>query len=127
MKCDWKKLATEVVSSLSPAEREASIVYLEQRVISPEEDLSWAEITRNIDKPVVIAFVDLEPALNWTHRARYVVLDTQGTVQQTIDVDRPPFLTGASPDLCVIHRGDRAPEWAQATTKQPGNINYTVE
>ena len=115
VKSNWKTLATEVTASLSQDEREESIVYIEQRVIPAGEELPWAGITRSFDEPVVIAFVDLEPALNWTHRGRYLVLGAEGGILQSIDVDRPPFLTQVSPNLRIIHRGNRAPEWAVVT------------
>ena len=121
MKSNWKELATSVIASLSEKEREDSIVYLEQRIVPPGEELSWTGITRSFDEPVVVAFVDLQPALNWTHNARYILLDPEGKIRETITVDRPPFLTGVSPDLCVIHRGAKAPEWATATVKQIEN------
>ena len=112
MKCNWKALATEVIASLSQNEREESIAYIEQRVIPAGEVLPWAGITQSFDEPVVIAFIDLEPALNWTHRARYLVLGAGGGIRRKVDVDRPPFLTGVSPYLRLIHRGSRAPGWA---------------
>ncbi|MGD8641894.1 MAG: hypothetical protein PVF34_04590 [Gammaproteobacteria bacterium] len=112
MKNNWKKLATEAIDSLSPKEREKSIVYLEQRIIPAGEVLSWPGVQHRFDEPVVIAFVDLEPALNWTHRARYIVLNAQGAIFQTLNVDKPPFLSGVSPLLRVIHRGTEAPLWA---------------
>jgi hypothetical protein len=109
---NWKALATEVVNSLSATEREEAIAYIEQRIVPAGEQLPWPGFTQSFDEPVVIAFIDLEPALNWTHRARYMILDRQGGITQTIDVDRPPFLSGVSPHLRVIHRGNNAPEWA---------------
>ena len=112
MKCNWKKLATEIISSLSPNERKDSIAYIEQRVIPAGETLPWAGIMQSFEKPSVVAFIDLEPALNWTHRARYLVLNPEGGIRQTIDVDRPPFLTEVSPHLRVIHKGNNAPEWS---------------
>lgn len=115
MKCNWKTLATEVIASLSPDEREGSIAYIEQRVIPAGEELPWAGIQQSFDEPVVIAFVDLEPQLNWTHHGRYLVMGTEGGIRQTLDVDRPPFLTQVSPQLRVIHRGSQAPEWAVVT------------
>ena len=116
MKCNWKALAAEVISSLSQKEREESIVYIEQRIISVGEVLPWAGITQSFDEPVVIAFIDLEPALNWTHRGRYLILGTGGGIRQKVDVDRPPFLAGVSPYLCLVHRGNLAPEWAVVTS-----------
>lgn len=114
--CNWKALATEVIASLSQNEREESIAYIEQRVIPAGEVLHWAGITQSFDEPVVIAFIDLEPALNWTHRGRYLVLGAGGGIRRKVDVDRPPFLTGVSPYLRLIHQGSRAPDWAVVTS-----------
>ena len=115
MKSNWKALADEVISSLSQNEREESIAYIEQRIIPAGEKLPWPGIMRGFDEPVVIAFIDLEPALNWTHRGRYLVLGTEGGIRQKLDVDRPPFLTHVSPHLRLIHQGSQAPDWAVAT------------
>lgn len=122
MNHNWTALAAEVIASLSEDEREQSIAYIEQRVIPAGEPLQWAGITQAFDEPVVIAFVDLEPALNWTHRARYLVLGPAGGIQQELNADRPPFLTGASPYLRLIHRGTQAPEWAVVASMIP---NYS--
>jgi hypothetical protein len=115
MTCDWNALASEVVASLSRAEREASIAYIEERIIPAGEKLPWPGIERAFDEAVVVAFIDLEPALNWTHRARYLVLGSEGGIRSSIDVDRPPFLSGVSPHLRLIHRGPGAPDWAIVT------------
>ena len=112
MKCNWTALVAEVIASLSEIEREASIAYIEQRLIPAGDELPWAGIRQSFDEPVIIAFVDLEPALNWTHRGRYLVLGPQGGIRQKRDVDRPPFLTHVSPQLHVVHQGSQAPDWA---------------
>jgi hypothetical protein len=116
VKCNWKKLVREVIASLSENEREESIVYIEHRVFPAGKALPWDTIAQSFDEPIVIAFVDLEPALNWTHRGRYLVLGVGGDLIRKIDVDRPPFLTEISPYLRLIHRGSRAPRWAIVTT-----------
>ena len=114
-KSNWKVLADEVIDSLSQNERESSVAYLELRVIPAGEELRWAGIERSFDEPVVIAFVDLQPELNWTHRGRYLVLGANGGVRQKLEVDRPPFLTQVSPRLRVIHQGSQAPDWTLVT------------
>lgn len=112
MTCNWKAIATDVIASLSQEEREESIAYIEKRVIPAGAALSWAGIEREFDEPVVVAFIDLEPELNWTHRGRYLVLGIDGGVRQILHVDRPPFLNHVSPHLRVIHEGSNAPRWA---------------
>jgi hypothetical protein len=116
VECNWKKLESEVIASLSQKEGEESIAYIEQRVFPAGEALPWAAIAQSFDEPVVIAFVDLEPALNWTHHGRYLVLGAAGGIRQKVDVDRPPFITGVSQYLRLIHRGSRAPSWAVVTS-----------
>lgn len=118
VKSDWKALATDVIASLSQSEREESIAYIEQRVIPAGEVLPWPGITQSFDEPVVMAFVDLEPTLNWTHRGRYLVLGAEGGIRQKLDVDRPPFLSSVSPYLRLIHCGSHAAEWAVITTAE---------
>lgn len=114
--CDWTALVTEAIASLSPNEREESVIYIEQRVIPIGEMLPWSGLQQSFDEPVVIAFADMEPAMNWTHRGRYMVLGAGGGVRRKVDVDRPPFLTEVSPYLRMIHRGSRAPAWAVVTS-----------
>ncbi len=118
MRCNWKALAASVEASLSRAESEASIAYIEQRVIPAGETIAWGGVGRSFDEPVVLAFVDLQPALNWTHRARCVVLDVEGRILRRIAVQQPPFLRGVSPHLRLVHRGDDAPEWAAVTDRR---------
>jgi hypothetical protein len=72
MTVKWKKLVTSALASLSDSEREESIAYIEQRVIPAGEVLSWPGITQSFNEAVVIAFIDLEPEFNWTHRGRYI-------------------------------------------------------
>jgi|GEM_PF-2527333 len=115
-KCNWTALATEVIASLAQNEREDAIAYIEQRVIPAGDELPWAGMTRRFDEPVVIAFIDLEPALNWTHRAYCLILGIEGGILQKVAVDRPPFLSGGSANLRLIHQGSRAPDWAVVTS-----------
>ncbi|MBU1172695.1 MAG: hypothetical protein KKD44_24315 [Proteobacteria bacterium] len=116
--CNWTDLARDVIASLTPQEREVAIAYLEQRIIPAGEELTWAGITQRFNEAVVVAFIDLEPALNWTHRARYLILGTGGGLRQTIDADRPPFMTGVSPYLHLIHQGSQVPVWAVVTSPE---------
>lgn len=109
---DWRQLVRDVIASLNADEREGSIVYMEQRVIPAGDLLAWAGISHRFKEPLVIAFIDLEPAMNWSHRARYVVLGIDGAILHTQDTDKPPFLKGVSPALRLIHRGTKAPVWS---------------
>lgn len=105
-------MAEVVIASLSEREKEEAIAYVELRLIPAGELVPWPGMGRSFDEPVAVAFVDLEPRLNWTHRARCVVLGADAGIVASVDVDRPPFLTRVSPQLRLIHKGGEAPEWA---------------
>jgi len=115
-KPDWEWIANKVVSSLSTGEREDSLVYLEQRVFPAGKVLPWEPVAVSFDEPVVMAFIDLEPLMNWTHPARYLILATDGSIKQRTEANRPPFFSGVSPYLRLIHQGSRAPDWAAVTS-----------
>ena len=115
MKPNWKELASKAIASLSQNEREASIAYIEQRVIPAGEVIELSGINQSFNEPVVIAFIDLEPMLNWTHRACYLIMSAGGGILLKLDVDTPPFLVRVSPYLRLIHKGSKAPDWSAAT------------
>ncbi|TCP43250.1 hypothetical protein [Rhodovulum marinum] len=116
---DWTQLAGAALAALDPAERETAILYLVRRMIPAGAPLPWPEGTGlRFDQAVALAFADLEPGVNWTHRARYLVLGSGGAVLDRIDTDRPPFLRGVPDDLYLVHLGENAPAWAAATGRR---------
>lgn len=115
---DWVRLADAALAALAPDERESALVYLVRRIVPAGGPLPWPEGTElRPGEPVALAFVDLEPGVNWTHKALYMVLGAGGQVVQRIEADRPPFLTAVPDDLVLIHRGAAAPAWAAATDR----------
>lgn len=114
----WKSLTSKLLSSLSPKEREESIIYLDIKRIPAGQEFSLLEKSMEFPVPVVVAFVDLEPEFNWTHRARYLILDGDGNILDSFDADRPPFLTSTSPTLRLVHRGSMAPSWSAVTSEE---------
>ena len=116
MKPDWKKLAHEAIASLSDREREVSIAYIEKHVIPAGELINLPGINKSFNESVVVAFIDLEPMLNWTHRARYLIISVKGSILLKADADCPPFLVEVSPYLRLIHTGSKAPDWSAVTS-----------
>jgi hypothetical protein len=62
-----------------------------------------------------VAFVDLEPGVNWGHRARYLLIDRDSQDVRALDAQFPPFLRGMPPGLRVAYRAPAVPDWAIAT------------
>lgn len=109
---NWKPLIDQVITSLSAVERETCIAYIESRVIPARKQFSGPGINVTFDLPVVMAFVDLEPELNWAHQGRYIFMTESGEIVQIVDADSPPFLRQVSDYLRVVHIGSKAPAWA---------------
>lgn len=58
-----------------------------------------------------VAFVDLEPALNWAHRCRYLAIRIDGHEIEAVEARFPPFLKERAPTLRVVWTGARVPAW----------------
>jgi hypothetical protein len=112
----WNQIANLVLNTLSPSERQSSVVYLDRRVLPPN---STFEIDRKpvlIPSQAVVAFVDLNPTANWAHECRYLFVDPETGDLKSLKARLPPFLRGAPETLNVIWKGQDVPSWTVATS-----------
>jgi hypothetical protein len=109
------ELERAVVASLSDEERSRAVVYVDDRVLEPDEELKIDGRRVRVEAPTVVAFADLEPGANWGHRARYMLVDRNTGEVRALDAQFPPFLRGTPPGLKVVYRAPGVPEWAVAT------------
>jgi hypothetical protein len=110
------ELARAAVESLSDEERSRAVVYMDDRVLEPGEEVEIDGGRVEVDAPTVVAFADLEPGVNWGHRCRYVLVDPGSGEVRAIDAQFPPFLRGTPPGLRVVYRAAGVPDWAVADT-----------
>lgn len=115
MTFDTAELERIAVASLADEERDRSAVYLDDRVLEPGDELDIDGGRAQVDAPTVVAFVDLEPGVNWGHRCRYLLIDRDSGEVRAIDAQFPPFLRGVPPQLRAVHQGAEVPDWAIAT------------
>jgi hypothetical protein len=115
MTLDAEEIARAAVASLTDEDRRGAVVYIDDRVLAPGEELEVDGARVAVDAPTVVAFADLEPGVNWGHRCRYLLVDRDSGDVRSIDAQFPPFLRGAPPGLRVVHRGPGVPQWAVAT------------
>lgn len=114
MALDWDAVAARAVAQLAPEERGSSVVYLDERVHPAGTSVDLEGRTVEVPGPTAVAFVDLEPRLNWGHRCRYLLVDVETGGVAALDARMPPFLRGAAPTLRVVHRGADVPDEALA-------------
>lgn len=117
MVLSWQELAGRALSTLADEERRRSVAYLDERIVPPGASLEIDGKEVSVDRPTAVAFVDLEPGVNWGHRSRYLLIDAETGETQTVPAQFPPFLRQVPDSLRPIWRGESVPEWAVA---QPG-------
>ncbi len=110
----WEQIVRYALDSLSDHEKEQSTVYLDQRIISPNEPLQIEKKTLRMPYSVGVLFVDLEPELNWGHRCLYLLVNLETGEVESIKATHPPFLKGPSPTLRLVWKGKSVPEWTLA-------------
>jgi hypothetical protein len=115
MALDAAELDRVAVASLSEHERPLAAVYVIDHVHETGAELEIDGGHIHIDAPTVVAFVDLEPGVNWGHRCRYLLLDRDSGEVRALEAQFPPFLRGVPPGLRLAYRGAHVPDWAIAT------------
>lgn len=109
------ELVQAAVASLSEEELSRAVVYVNERVLEPGEELEVDGGRVQIDAPTVAAFVDLEPGVNWGHHARYLLVDRESGDVRGLEAQFPPFLRGMPPGWRVVYQAPGAADWAVAT------------
>jgi hypothetical protein len=79
-----------IFASLSVNQIESCVVYVATAPVAAGP-IAFGRITVRVPWAAWLAFVDLEPAANWTHACRYVCVSTESGDTHSLDADRPPF------------------------------------
>ena len=111
----WDEVGEIVLEALTPDERTRGIAYVDRRLLVPGESVHANGREVDIEAPCVMGFIDRDPAANWGHDARYLLVDARDGSVQSFDAQFPPYLRGASPTLRLVWKGPAAPDWAAAT------------
>lgn len=106
-----KEIAGSVVATLSDEERRKSVVYFDPRLLENGAAVSVRGTTLPVTAPSFMAFVDLEPASNWSHPCRYLLVNREDGSIVRVDAQFPP----ASESLRLIHRGEGVDDWMLLT------------
>jgi hypothetical protein len=109
-----KDIASKVVASLTEEELHGSAVYLDPRPLGKGATFSIRGSAMAVAKPSIMAFIDMQPAANWGHPCRYLLIGIEDGSIASVDAQFPP--TGAS--LRIIHRGEAVEDWMLLSTQQ---------
>jgi len=100
-----------LIAQLSPDERQHAVLYQ----ASPDIPPGTLELgPQKIDAPwpACLGFIDREPAANWGHSCRYVLLSIDSGEAMSFEARFPPFQRNDNLAWRTIYQSPTAPDWA---------------
>jgi hypothetical protein len=99
-----------IISSLSDEELQGCLVYAGARSLRKGEILQLPGVRVEATVTSYLAFIDRQPAANWGHPARYVIVPQQGGEAQIIEARLPPFQSGSRLNWRLVYQGTNVPD-----------------
>jgi hypothetical protein len=118
MSQSWPELAEIALDTLTPNERQTSAVYLDTQVFAAGSHVNLGRQSRDVDVATVIAFIDLEPRVNWAHRCRYLLIEPDSRQVQVVEGQFPPYRDTPPDAFRLIWQGADVPDWTLLTTRE---------
>ena len=85
-----EQAAEKAVGTLSASEKASAVVYLDSKEIKAGESVPIGRESVVAPWDAWMAFVDLQPAANWGHPCRYLLLDPHTGEVRRFDASFPP-------------------------------------
>jgi hypothetical protein len=110
-----QRILDNVRESMDADRLEKSIVYLDDDLKKAGQLLHVGDVVLGMPWDGHIAFVDLEPGVNWGHECAYVAVRSDGSASTWFSAQMPPFLkAGGASTFRLLRCGSVAPQWAVA-------------
>jgi hypothetical protein len=90
MSISYDQIVSKVLNYLAPEELSQSIVYITKTLI-PAGRIEFPRISIDVPWSAYIAFVDQEPAANWSHSSRYLLISGETGEIKSFEAQFPPF------------------------------------
>ncbi|HEV3457568.1 MAG TPA: hypothetical protein VHG32_13480 [Thermoanaerobaculia bacterium] len=107
-------IAARVLAGLTSGELRTSVAWLARRELAAATTVTLDRTEVEVPWPALLAFIDLQPAANWGHPCRYLLVARDSGEIRTVEAAFPPFRRGAVDDWELIWRGEAVPDWAIA-------------
>ena len=92
-----------------------AIIYLDDSIVNAGEQLRFGDALIQMPWRGRVAFIDLEPGVNWGHSCAYLAIRHDGEDARWVAAGMPPFLKSGSAPFRLLRIGPQAPQWAVAT------------
>ena len=88
---DKEKILQIVLNTLTREEIEQSIIYLDSEPLKAGDTINSGKMNIGVKKPGYMAFVDLQPHLNWGHSCIYILIDSESFETEVFNAQFPPY------------------------------------
>jgi len=104
------RLVRAILDLLTPAERSGSVVYLADAIFPGGTRLAFPRSSIQVPWNAAVAFIDRDPMANWTHSARFLLINPDTGETASYETQLPPF--GSDPKIHwrVIYKAPSIPD-----------------
>jgi hypothetical protein len=88
---DKERVLAAVSGHLTPEQIGQSIIYLNYEPFQAGDTVRAGRLEIAVKKNSYLAFVDLQPHLNWGHSCLYILIDVDTYQTETFDAQFPPY------------------------------------
>jgi hypothetical protein len=110
-----QRILDRVRGSLGDDQLARVIVYLSRDRVRAGTRVQVGDALIDVPWDADIAFVDLEPGVNWGHTCYYLAIRRDADDIIKVAARMPPFLKAKTSAFRLLWRSPSAPEWAVVT------------
>lgn len=101
---------TAILRELTTQEKDAAVVYVASDPIPAGTTLELPKTRIKAERDTFLAFVDRDPAANWSHSARYLLLNVENDEVQSVEATLPPFSSNKTLRWRVAYKAASVPD-----------------
>lgn len=109
MDLSTEEVLAVILKHLSNEEKEQSIIYWDKKLLDAGDEAKIGKTVTNMPFKGYMAFVDLQPKVNWGHASAYFLIDVKTHDVKIIKDEFPPYLGDYPESFRVIQRYGRKP------------------
>jgi hypothetical protein len=105
-----KQLAAILISQLTSSEQAHGVAYVCRTTFAKGTTMTFPHTAIAVPWDAQLAFVDRDPAANWGHACRYVLLNRETGDTLSQEAHFPPFQRGGAADWQITYRAPGIPD-----------------
>ncbi len=103
-----------IKAALTPDEREHAVAYAAAATTPEGVRLELPGLNLDVPWESYLAFIDRQPMANWSHSARYLLVNSTTGESRSIEAQLPPFRPGSSIHWKAVYKAPALPDAAVA-------------